>query len=532
MDEDRDGDSRLRRWLASLDFRRASGWMGDTARFAWALVALNLRKTVFRLRRGRGRCPCQDPSDSGRAYETGCDAVTHWHSPARFRRVCPLLRQGSDGAWRCSVDTAGVRPFWGRAAGYGAGAAVAAYLAATLAIFGFLRVVGYPVRYESVAWPRAWHEIREARGRYFFTKAEAALRGNRPGPALMWLAQSYELDPANYSAGRILAQIWEAGGPEYSNRLYRRLMHDHPEERSATAQAWFAALLAHGDFAAIESLSGEQLGVDPAHATAWLNAFLFANRRTGHLAILEETAANALLPLSFRQICGWEIALRAGGREEARQLLAQPLPNAEATPYLVYYRTERLLDAGFPGEALSELNRYRDRMTARDQTSLALDIYQALGWQAFLCDQVDRLLADSPGAPLVELLSAHLIRHPDRVLLAKVCVAVDRRPLPADGQENAAYLSLFCAAGAAGDWGQMDRIAARLQPTAGPRYPALSGMEMYFRTYYRSNPLEQYLAILPALPIEVDYALFDFSARRRIAPKPARIAAAPATTAP
>ena len=531
-DDDRDGDSRLRRWLLSIPARHALGWIGDAARLAWAFAALNLRKTAFRLGRGRGRCPCQNPSDSGRAHETGCDAVANWKDPTRFRRVCPLLEQRADGAWRCSANTADVRPFWGRAAGYGAGTAATAYLAATLAAFVFLRSVGYPVRYVSVAWPPAWHQVREARGRYFFAKAEQAFKANQSGPALMWLAQSYELDPANYSAGRILAQVWAAGGPDYSNRLYRRLMRDHPNERSATAMAWFAALLTHGDFATIETLAREQLAADPGHGTAWLNALLFANRRTRHTAILEQSAADSRLPPYFRQICAWEALLRSARGEDTRRILTQPLTGAETQPYLVYYRIDRLAEAGFSGEALAQFNRNRGLLPIRDQTVLMLETYQALGWQPFLHDQVDKLLASALGAPLVNLLCAHLIRHPDSIILAKVCSAVDRHPPPADGQDTAAYASLFCAAGAAGDSAQLAWAAAQLRRLAGSPYPALASVEAYFQGEFSRVPIERYLPILPVLPIEVDYALFDFSDRRRTAQAPARAAATPAIIAP
>jgi hypothetical protein len=529
-DDERDGDGRFRRLFSRFSPRRAGEWGADFGRFWWTLAALNLRKSISRAR--RGRAPCQNPSDSGRAWETGCDAVANWNDPARFRRVCPLLRRLPDGAWRCSVDSGQVRPFWGRAAGYWGGAGAAAYLGATLAVFLFLRTVGYPVHYGSIAWPPAWHQVREARGRYFFAKAEQALRENRPVPALMWLAQSYELDPANYSAGRVLAQLWEAGGIDYSNRLYRRLMRDHPEERTATAQAWFTALLVHGDFPTIETLARDQLAADPPHATAWLNALLFASRRTGGQAALSEASKDPALPPYFRQICAWELRLRTASREDKRRILTEPLHTSAVAPYVVYYRIERLLDAGLADEALLQLNQFRGGLSARDRVSLELEAYWALGWRNFLFGETDQLLAGPPSAPLVEVLSAHLIRHPDPALLAKVCTAVTQRPLPLDGEAAGAYASLFCAAGAAGDWVRLGLLASEIQRVTASRCPALATVEAYFRGDFRVNPVERYLPALSILPIEVDYALFDFSDRRRITPKPATAAAIPTITAP
>src|SRR5580658_6015424 len=126
-DLDRDFGARWGRRRAAV-----GGWCADLGRFAGTVIPLNLRKSLFRLRRGRGICPCQTPSDSGKAGETACEPVASWHEPRRFQRICPLLRQRPDGAWKCSVNAAEVRPFWGRAAAWVGGSTAAAYLVATL----------------------------------------------------------------------------------------------------------------------------------------------------------------------------------------------------------------------------------------------------------------------------------------------------------------------------------------------------------------------------------------------------------------
>lgn len=531
-DESREEGGVLHRAAERFGLQAAQNWVGDFGRFWWALLALNLRKSLFVAGRRKGRCPCQNPSDSGKAWETGCDAIAGWSEPSRFSRICPKLRRSESGSWRCSVDTAAVRPFWGRAAGYFGGAAATGYLGATLAAFILLRLVGYPVHYRSIAWPGAWHQIREARGRYFFVKAEDALSSHNPGPAMLWLAQSYELDPANYSAGRILAQLLESAGSEYTNRLYRRLLNDHPEERTATSQAWFGALITHGDFATIENLAREQIAADPAHAGAWLNALLVANRRTGHPQVLSQVAGNPALPPWVRRTCSCEAQLREAGREEKRRILTQPVPPSEAAPYLLYHRIDRLLDAGMAGEALVQLNRVRGRFDTRDRLTLELDTYASLGWTSFLSDTVDQVLSSSLGPPLVELLASHLIRHPNPELLNQVCSVLEKRPLPPEPESASAYASLFCAAGAAEDWGNLARLAAQLQRVTGAPCPSLNVMEAYFRGECRTKPLERYLLALPILPIEVDYALFSFSDRRLSAPTPAATAARPTITAP
>jgi hypothetical protein len=96
--------------------------------------------------------------------------------------VCPILKKAPDGRWVCSVDTADVRPFWGRAAAWFGGAAIVLFVAGTILAFGYLRIVGYPVRLGSVAWPPSWHEVREARASYLFQKAELSLHADSDSP--------------------------------------------------------------------------------------------------------------------------------------------------------------------------------------------------------------------------------------------------------------------------------------------------------------------------------------------------------------
>ena len=62
------------------------GWLADFFRLLGGLFYWNARKTVFHWR--GGRCPCQNPSDSGRALETTCDACLHWHQPAPPSGAC------------------------------------------------------------------------------------------------------------------------------------------------------------------------------------------------------------------------------------------------------------------------------------------------------------------------------------------------------------------------------------------------------------------------------------------------------------
>lgn len=512
--------------------RSVGAWLSDSGRLWRELLSLNFRKTLFRLRRDRVRCPCQNPSDSGRAWETGCDPVANWHSPERFRRLCPLLKQNPAGAWRCSVNTAEVRPFWGRACLYYFFAGAGAYAAAAFAAFLFLHTIGYPVQYRSVAWPPAWHQIREARARYYFDKAGQALRANKPIEAIMSLSQSYELDPMNYPAGRLLAQLWQPSGAEVSNRVYQQLMRDHPSRREETAQAWYAALLARGDFAAIETLALERLPANPQNPGGWLNVFLFANRRTRNSDTLGKAVSiSAGLAPFIAQVCAWESALRQAGPDEVRRALTQGVP-ADAAPYLLYYRVDRLLRSGLASDALLQLNQVRDQLAVRDRLTLYLDTYALVGWEQILSDQINRLLATNTNAPFVELLSAHLIRHPDPKILAALFAAINQHPLAADPERFNAYLSFFFAASVAGDAPRQQAAVNAIKALAGGKFPPIDMIAAWFREDNKSVPIERLLPTLPALPTDVSYALFEFAERRLAAQNAARPVARAAATAP
>src|ERR1019366_8122926 len=102
--------------------------------------------------------------------------------------------------------------------------------------------------------------------------------------------------------------------------LYSQLMRDHPERRPETAQAWFLALLSRGEFAAIEALAVDRLQAEPNQASGWLNALIFASRRTGDRgALVKAIAVSGRLPDYVRQACEWEGSLRNADPGQVRQ---------------------------------------------------------------------------------------------------------------------------------------------------------------------------------------------------------------------
>lgn len=485
------------------------GWVTDLFRTAWGLLYWNVRKSVFRLRRRRSRCPCQNPSDSGRAWETACEAAVTWHRPARFRLVCPLLKPAPDGALRCSVDTADVRPFWGRAFGLYAGSAAAAYLTAALVAFAVLHGIGYRVTPWTVAWPPAWPGITVARGEYFFEKAVAAYNDHRINEAIMALSLAYEIDPRNHGAGLLLAQLWQVGQAALSDRIYARLMQEHPAERPATAQAWYRALLPRGDFPTIAHLSADALRFDAPHAPAWLHALLFATRKTGDAAPLKRVLESPEpLPDEIRALLQLELLVLTAPRDEAVAALVRP-PNDPATPYSIYYRINRLLQLGAGSEALGVFERSGPRLGERERIATQLDLFAVLGWGPLRRTAIETLLMRPLNLPVVEILAAHLIRHPEPELAGLLFARQATGPLEPVAANYSGYTALFCLAGAYGDQARLQEMGLAIKQISGTAFISLAGAEAFFQQPEQSRRIEAILPVLQPLPLDVTYALLE-----------------------
>ncbi len=484
------------------------GWLGDFFRFWWGLLYWNARKSLFRLSRGRARCPCQNPSDSGRARETGCDAAHYWHQPARFRRVCPLLVETPEGL-RCSVDMRDVRPFWRRAAAYYGSAALALYLAAALGLFACLRIIGYPLSPVSLLWPPRWTELRLARSDYFVAKAQRALDAHRVNEAILSLDIAFQNNPRNYDIGLQLAQLMSLGQPDIADRIFTLLMREHPEHRATTAEAWYKFLLVTGRFDRAAGLASRLLLDDRAQRPAWLHALFFVTHHTRDdqpLRELIEKHAGELDPI-YVALINSELLIRQGGGLKLLPGLTSELP-AGAGFYGPYFQVSRLIVLGRPNEALAMLNRYTTakRLPDADAYQLRLEVLAALGRQ----DVLRQRLAQEPvNARELELLSTHLVRHPNPAVLDALAQCVKRSKLPADISTYAAYSDFLVACGVARDWDKMHATAAMLKTLSGSRMTRLDTVEAFFQQNDPGRRPETILPTLPALSLEMIYALFD-----------------------
>ena len=333
-----------------------TGWIGDCLRFYWALFYWNSRKTWFRLRGAqRDDCPCQTYGDSGQAFDSRCEAVTHWHRPERFRKVCPLLVETPQG-WRCSVNAESVRPFWGRAVVHGLLLIVGLYLAATVAVFAALRLAHYETSYLMVAWPPRWSELRLAQEKLYANRAQQALRNGNYAEAILSLEMVTQLNPRNYPAGLALAGLNQlAGQPTVADHIYERLLRDAPDQRRQTAQIWFRNLLARAAYPEMKGLAVLMLNEDPAERAAWLNTLLFACRQTadaGYLGMV--LAENPNLADWCTELIGTEQMLLQNQIDRALPRLTR-VPRSGANGYIPYYQVDRLLRHGDPSRAADML---------------------------------------------------------------------------------------------------------------------------------------------------------------------------------
>jgi hypothetical protein len=494
---------------------RVLGWIADIFRLAWGLIYWNTRKSWFRYRRGRSPCPCQSLSDSGRAFETTCEAAMSWSRQKRFRRVCPLLVETPDGL-RCSVNAEDVRPFWKITSIYYGGALLAVYVVAVLSVFGFLRTIGYPVSILHVGLPPLWHRVGQARGWFFVEQSNRAFAAGKMPEGLLYLASAYDYDPEqNYDAGLALAKISQAGQPARSDEMFQRLLKDHPTRRSVTAENWFRALLPRAQADKIAPLALEQILADPKRAHVWVRALFFATERTGDDRPLRELLASSVPAAAiWHPLVEVELLRRAGRTVEARAALERPWP-AGAPAFTLYYRVDSLIKLGAILPALDVLAQHRGVLDRGDEATLRLDAFADHGATANLNRQIDELLAGRLEPTSIRILCAHLIRHPNVPAFERLWDKVDRLAMPLSNETVGSWFSLLTTAGAVGDMVHLHQITARLKDSSTHPFTALAIVESYFRRELDGRPVTSFLPLLP-LPIEVTYALLD----RYAPPKP------------
>ena len=445
-----------------------------------------------------------------------------WSRPARFRRVCPLLVDTPTGL-RCSANASAVRPFWGRTVRYYGGVALGLYAVAALSVFAFLRTIGYPVSIRQVGLPPYWHEVGRERGWYYAQKSNRAFQEGRTGEGLLYLGMAYEFAPGNYVIGLELAKRYQAAQPGRSDQVFDQLLREHPDKYHATAQDWFRALLARGNFVRIAALAHEEVLADRAHAGVWMRALLFATKQNGDPALLHDLLARReAAAVVWHPLLRTELLVRTGRLAEARRAVQEAWPRGGAddaatsvSQFAGYYRVQTLIDLGEPLAALDLLEQNRGKIDGDTYITLRLDALAAARATRLFERDIEAILADRVSAPMVTTLCAHLIRYPNQAVFERLCVKVDRGSLPLTTETAGAWFGLMCTAGAIGDRERLRELSLNLRQASTTPFAALSFVEAFFRGEMPDPRITKFLPIVP-LPIGITYALIE----RYPAPKP------------
>lgn len=487
--------------------RRAGHWLFDSLRFAGAMFYWNTLKSLFLLRKRTGHCPCQNISDDSIPGHVRCDAILHWHAPARFQRICPLLVNTPDG-WRCSVHAREVKPFWGRVVRWCALSLLIFYLAGIVVAFVGLRVVGHaPVSWPQVAWPGKWHEIRGVQSAHLFNRAIASFQQGRLNEAYLALTSSRQRDPSNYDATLLLAQITMfQRSYSFSDDMFANLWRDHPEQRQRTAVVHHDTLLSLDRMRTLAESSVFMAKVDSPHAVVWVRSALLAIRSmrveeaeafaAGQVVSLQALAPHAQLLLRT------ELALRRGNsRAEAvtalRGQFAGPI-----NPFYSEYQITRLAELGALTAAQGLLDQLGPHIGAFEQglTQVAISTVAGDPWSARAAFQA--LLKQPLNQAKLERLVCLLIAHPEAGLYRELNARI-RADRTLENAANGAALwiaGVTCSAPVEAAYWQ-----TRGQPP-GARYPDLKSVNFDSRNLAEPNTVAHLVNVV-SFPREVVIAL-------------------------
>ncbi|MBW8780938.1 MAG: tetratricopeptide repeat protein [Verrucomicrobia bacterium] len=403
---------------------RRSNWLADAGWCVWGLFYWNVRKSFYRLRGGRGRCPCQDLCDSGTAGRTHCEPSQALNQPIRFRHVCPLLvaGPGGNGAF-CSVPASEVRPFWGRALGfYGIFLAVV-YLALVMVAFTGIRATGVKsLTWLQVAWPGRWHEIAQERSGYFFKQAlQACARRDYQG-AYRSMASALQQDPHNYEARLLMGQYGEfAGEYETADRFFEDVLREFPQARTRTAITLHDTLLATGRFEPLARHCLSMALADETSRPTWVRSLLLALHlgRIGSAFVIGHQEQIAKLDPAARRLIVAEAAIEEQDVPVALGLLRVPFPGPVNAVNFVA-QVQLLLRAGKVDAAASVWQAAAGQLQPFDRQLTRSWIDRSGGYQT-LAEMEFAALAEGPmDAASLDKLVSTLVLHPDRPLFLRL----------------------------------------------------------------------------------------------------------------
>lgn len=481
---------------------------GDAFRLPVALVVWNFRKSSHRRRGGHGHCPCQHPSDSGRAFATHCEAALHWNQAARFRVVCPLLKPGPSG-YLCSVDTRDVRPFWGRAlAIYASALLIAGLGAATTGYVALQQLGNHEVTWLDVAWPPHWGNIARARARAFCARAIAAIAAHDYARARLSLESAVVIDPQNYEAAMLLAMLQSLSTtPGVADSAFQWLINQHPTQAVRSAITYHDMLLASGRPAQLASFATWMARHDPASKAFWVRALLVSLHATGQAAAFAKANAAELAQLDppARALIATEILAQQNQAFTARLALQRPV-DAGGSPVYGLLQIEQLLRLADVPAAVN----------IKNSLAPALDPFLILALQFWFERQANntaaarasfaRLVEQELSMDKVDWLMAMLVRAPDQECFARLDEKLRaRRP---DGPVAALGGGMWTLALVCGERPAADYWAEFLRSHTLIVVPPAGDIDFHSLTLASVRSVPALLSILP-LPRETGYALYS-----------------------
>jgi len=430
--------------------------MTDFFRFWWSLINWNVRKTLFVLRGRKGRAPCQHPSDSGRAMVTGCEACGSWRRPSRFKSVCPLLVR-HDGGWRCSVDSGAVRPFWGRATGFGAIGAIVAYVVLAMAVLLTFRAVGYrTLQYGDFFSTDLRTRFREAQAGYYANRAEESFKAGDYRGGLLALSVAYNKNPHDWATGLTLARLLQRSNQfKIGDDVFEKLLGDFPDRAEEVSAVWSEALLFRGDWLKLGRLSAGRAAAGGPATGAWMRTLVFALRKLPEgQTTIGFAECRPLLRDPHVRILDAELAIREKDFDRARAIIAG-LP-AMSDAFFAQYAVEFAIETGDLSAASIALDALEPVLGSFFHNLYAARIAADLGQPSVAALSFGNLL--NPPVTLEELdfACAEILRRPAKDRLQ---VALDAFAASPDARNRPEYVMAFVAAAAAtGDKDGLERL--------------------------------------------------------------------------
>lgn len=387
--------------------------IGDFLRYWWESLYWNFRKSRYVWAGRRGPAPCQHPSDSGRGGVTACVACQPWQRAARFRRVCPLLVQ-REGEWRCSVDAAQVRPFWGRAVLTWLATLLGIWTVVTLVAFGIFRAVGFEeIRYADFWSPQFRARYHAAQGAYYSAAAQRSFAEGDFPRGVLSLSIAYARSPRRWEDGLLLGQLL-ARTRQYqaSNRTFQSLIDGFPERAEEFSTVWCDSLLLRGESELLVQLALQRLATGTPTPAPWWHVIVHAIRRETDAAratrLLQLVSASPV-PRA-REIAAVETALRSHSALPVDPNLASRSRARDASEAL--YRCETLIAAGRFEDAEMQRSLHAAMLGEFHAGLLGVTLAVHRGQDSLADLAFENLLLREMHPAKLDLLLAELLRHP------------------------------------------------------------------------------------------------------------------------